>query len=471
MKKIIFSLSLIGLFGLTSCSEEDFMEYEPSNSVEVDGAITNDGQLEVAVFGIYDGLQSNFAYGNYYITAQELLTDNGFVVLDNSNRFTDFYRYQHALSSGGSISNMWTIGYRVIARANFVLSFENAEDINGNLIFTSIAAKNNFAEARAIRALELFNLVNYYARPYGTTDQDLGIPIPTVFEKDLPIARSSVSDVYNEIITQLELAAEDLPNDNGANKSRFTKEAAYGILSRVNLYKKDYPKAIYYADLSLGAVSLLNGTGLSNYYMSPLASAETLFALDFTALDNPGANDALSATWTPEPLGRYEDTAATADFYNLISATDARKGLYTQWETTDNPKPYGVGKFGGVDNDVVVIRATEVLLNKIEALYYTNPAQALTELVNWVQQYRDESYSFSGSGQALLDEILLQRRIELAFEGHRLFDMNRYQIDIQKNANCTVNCEVPFADFKRVFPIPLNEMNTNTAMIQNPNYQ
>ena len=123
------------------------------------------------------------------------------------------------------------------------------------------------------------------------------------------------------------------------------------------------------------------------------------------------------------------------------------------------------------DNDVVVIRATEVLLNKIEALYYTNPSEALTELVNWVQTYRDPEYSFSGSGQALLDEILLQRRIELAFEGHRYFDMNRYQLDIQKNDNCTVNCEMPFSDYRRVFPIPLNEMNTNSLMVQNPNYQ
>ncbi len=474
MKKILFSLSLIGLLGLTSCSEEDFMEYEPSDSVEVEGAITNEGQLQTAVFGIYDAIQSNFAYGNYYITAQEILTDNGFVVLDNSNRFTDFYRYQHALSSGGSISNMWTIGYRAIARANFVLSFEG--EIEGANVDRS------FAEARAIRALELFNLVNYYARPYGTTDQDLGIPVPVEFEKDLDIPRSSVAQVYDEVISQLELAAENLPS--GGDKSRLTKEAVYGILSRVLLYKKDYQQAVNYANLALSGTQLISGLttvdnevvvdtdALRNYYLDPLGSGETLFALDFTALDNPGSNDALSATWSSEATGgRYEDTAATTDFYNLIPATDARKTLYSEWDTTDNPKPYGVLKFGAVDNDVVVIRASEVLLNKIEALYYTDPSGALTELVNWVQTNRNPQYAFSGSGQSLLEEILNQRRIELAFEGHRYFDMNRYQIDLQKNANCTVNCEIPFADYKRVFPIPLNEMNTNASMVQNPNYQ
>src|SRR5690606_5331940 len=127
-----------------------------TNSEEFDNAITDENQLQGAVLGIYDGLQSNFAYGNYYISSQELLTDNGFVAFDNSNRLTDFYRYQHALSSGGSISNMWTIGYRIIARANFVLSYE------GKIEGPSVA--NSFAETRALRALELFNLVNYYAR-------------------------------------------------------------------------------------------------------------------------------------------------------------------------------------------------------------------------------------------------------------------------------------------------------------------
>src|SRR5690606_24428434 len=133
--------------------------------------------------------------------------------------------------------------------------------------------------------------------------------------------------------------------------------------------------------------------------------------------------------------------------------TDARTQLYEQWDTTDDPKPYGVLKYQSVDDDVIVIRGSEVVLNKIEALYYTNPSAALTELVDFVSTYRDPAYSFSGTGQALLDEILNQRRIELAFEGHRYFDMNRYQLDIQKSDNCTANCFMPFSDYRRVFPI------------------
>lgn len=459
MKKIIFGLSIIGLVGLTSC-QDDFMEFEPSNSSEVSGAIENEAQLEIAVLGIYDALQSNYAYGNYYISAQEILSDNGFVLLNNSNRFTDFYRFEHAISSGGSIANMWTIGYRAIARANFVLGFED--------IIEGPNVDKIFAEARAIRALQLFNLVNYYARPYGTIDQDLGIPVPTEFEKDTPLPRLSVEEVYNEIINELIIAAEDLPSVTLSNTTRINKEAVYALLSRVYLYKKEYDKSIQFADMALGAVNLLEAQNLNSYYHMPGSFSESLFTIAFDEIDNPGDNDALSATWS---LGRYEDTAATTDFYNLIPETDARKSLYQLWNTSDNPAPYGVLKFGSLDNDVIVIRGTEALLNKIESLYYIDPSQALTELVNWVQTYRDSSYSFSGTGQELLDEILLQRRIELAFEGHRYFDLNRYELDIQKSANSTVNSFMPFNDYRRVFPIPLNEMNTNPEMVQNPNYQ
>lgn len=455
MKKIIFSLSIIGLLGLTAC-QDDFMEYDPSNSVDAEGAITNAAQLETATLGVYDAIQSNFAYGNYYISAQEILADNGFVLSKNSNRFTDFYRYEHALPTGGSIANMWTIGYRAIARANFVLSFEETINTPGTEV--------NYAEARAIRALQLFNMVNYYARPYGTFDQELGVPIPSVFEKDLAIKRSTVAEVYEEVTSQLILAAEHLPS--GTEQSRFTKEAAYGLLSRVYLYQKNYAKATEYADLALSGAELLTADQLSSYYQDPIRYNETLFGVDFSESDNPNVNDALSATWT-EGL-RYSDTAATTDFYNLIAETDARKDLYNLWDTNDIPQPYGVKKFGNVDNDVIVIRATEVLLNKIEALYHTNPSLALTELVDWVKNYRDESYDFNGTGQALLDEILLQRRIELAFEGHRYFDMNRHGLDIQRSANSTVNSNVPFTSKLRVFPIPLNEMNTNPLMVQNP---
>src|SRR5690606_19141811 len=313
MKKIIFSLSLLGLIGLTSCSEEDFLEYEPSGSEEVgDNTITNEGQLQTAVLGVYDAISSNFAYGNYYISAQELLTDNGLVLFQNSNRFTDFYRYEHASASGGSIANMWTIGYRVIARANFVLSYEG--QIQGP------AADISFAEARTLRALELFNLVNYYARPYGTINQELGIPVPDVFEKDLPLPRKSVQEVYDEITSQLELAVENLPSASVGNRSTLTKEAVYGLLSSVYLYEKDYQQAEQYADLALAGSTLLGQNDLENYYQNPLGSNETLFAIDFTEFDNPNTNDALYATWTIG--GTYEDTAATTDFYNLISDTD-----------------------------------------------------------------------------------------------------------------------------------------------------
>lgn len=441
-----------------SC-QDSFMEFDPSNAVDENVAITNELQLENAVLGIYDGIQHANVYGNNLITAQEILSDNGFVILDNSNRFTDFNDYTHAIATGGTISNMWTMMYRVISRANNVISFE--DKIEGTNV------KSKIAEAKAARALILFNLVNYYARPYGTINQDLGVPVPLKYEVGVSIKRSSVEEVYAQIIEDLNYAVANL---NMSSKSRFSKDAVYGLLSRVYLFKKDYPKVIENANLALTNTSYVNGEDLTAYYQDPLSSKETLLGVDFTALDNPGANDALAATWLVG--GRYEQNMASINFYNLIGDNDSRKALYKEMTgLADDPTPYGVLKFGGLGNDVIILRASEVNFNKIEALYYTNPSQALLELNSWMNTYRDNTYNFTGSGEAILQEILKQRRIELAFEGHRLFDLNRYSLDVEKGPNNTVNRVVPFTDYKRVFPIPFNEMNTNELMVQNPEYK
>src|SRR5690625_7063202 len=90
----------------------------------------------------------------------------------------------------------------------------------------------------------MITLVIYYERHYGTIAQDLGIPVPTEFEKDTPLPRLSVEEVYNEIINELIIAAEDLPSVTLSNTTRINKEAVYALLSRVYLYKKEYDKSI-----------------------------------------------------------------------------------------------------------------------------------------------------------------------------------------------------------------------------------
>lgn len=458
------------LVSLTSC-DEGFITTEPSTSIQAQDAIIDEATLESAVLGIYSGMQSSATFGGGFYTYQAMLSDNGYVSVSNSNRFTDVNNYTHAIPENGTIGGVWNSLYGTLLNVNNVLSFEGTIDDVQSVPGTP---ENRFGEARVARAMILFQLVNWYARPTGSNlDLDLGVVLPTAASIGTSLPRATVEDVYNFIITDLQSAIGSMTEEPGI--TRLGPTGAKLLLSRAFLYLEDYPNARLYAEQVLNNTAnfaLLGRTDVLNYYASEL-SPETLFQIEFNANDNPGSNNAFAATWTL--TGTYKQNFATREFYDLIPNTDARKLLYADnipSSYTDQVIGVDVRKFITLDKDLPHLRMTEAKLNQIEALYYINPTLARTELNNWVSTFRDTTYNTNASGQALLNEILQQRRIEFAFEGHRLFDLNRYQLPVEKDANCLVNCDVPFNDFKRVFPIPLGEMNNNTTpgFAQNPGY-
>ena len=471
LRKYLFRTSCaVLLLTIFACNEE-FLETEPADSIPINISIIDEATLESSVLGIYAGMQSSATFGSDYFTVQAMLGDNGYVSVRNSNRFTDVNDYTHALVEGGRIAGVWNSSYSNLLNINNVLSFEGSiedrQDVEGT-------PANRFGEAYVARATVLFQLVNWYARPPGSgIAQELGVVVPTepVIGSSLP--RSTVAETYAQIIADCERAIALMDAEPGV--TRLGPTAAKLLLSRAYLYLEDYPNALNYANQVLNnseGFSLLERANVAAYYASEV-SPETLFQVEFNGNDNPGSNSAFTATWTL--TGTYAQNFATREFYDLIPDTDARKVLYADNipEETYSDIEIGVDvrKFVTLDRDMPHFRMSEAKLNQIEALYYINPNQARSELNSWVSNFRDPDYNTDANGQALLDEILKQRRIELAFEGHRFFDMNRYGMTVQKSPNCVNNCNIPFSDFRRVYPIPLQEMNTNqTGIQQNPGY-
>ncbi|WP_225036822.1 RagB/SusD family nutrient uptake outer membrane protein [Winogradskyella sp. SM1960] len=460
-KLVVFAFSALACLQMQSCDEE-FLTTTPSGSIQIQDAIVDEASLEIATLGIYSGMQSATTFGADFFTHQALLSDNGYVSVNNSNRFTDVNDYTHAIVDGGTVAGIWNFLYGTLLDVNNVISFEGTvtdEDA------VSGTPDNRFGEAHIARATILFQLVNWYARPAGSgIDPQLGVVLPTSVNIGGSLPRATVSDVYDQIILDLETAISLMSEEPGV--TRLGPTAAKLLLSRVYLYLEDYPNARLYAEQVLNngeGFSLMGQSDVVPYYASE-SSPETIFQIEFNSTDNPGSNDAFYATWSL--AGTYKQNFATREFYDLMASTDVRKGLYL-----DNiPASYSdavvgvdVRKFITPDRDMPHFRMSEAKLNQIEALYYINETLARTELNTWVSTNRDSAYNTNASGSGLLSEILKQRRIELAFEGHRYFDLNRNELDVQKDANCLNNCSLPFTDFRRVFPIPRSEMNTNTS--------
>ncbi|WP_179349650.1 RagB/SusD family nutrient uptake outer membrane protein [Winogradskyella pacifica] len=460
-KLVVFALGTLACLQLQSCDEE-FLTTKPSGSIQIQDAIVDEASLEIATLGMYSGMQSATTFGANFFTHHALLTDNGYVSVNNSNRFTDVNNYTHAIVDGGTVSGIWSSLYGTLLDVNNVISFEGTvvdEDaVSGN-------PDNRFGEAHVVRATILFQLVNWYARPAESgIDPELGVVLPLGVNIGASLPRSSVSDVYNQIILDLETGISLMTDEPGVN--RLGPTAAKLLLSRAYLYLEDYPNSRLYAEQVLNnseGFNLMGQADVIPYYSSEV-SPETIFQIEFNSTDNPGSNDAFYATWSL--AGTYKQNFATREFYDLMPATDVRKGLYLDNVPASYSDPVvgvDVRKFITPDRDMPHFRMSEAKLNQIESLFYINETLARTELNSWVSTNRDSAYNTNASGSGLLNEILKQRRIELAFEGHRYFDLNRNESDIQKDANCLNNCSLPFSDFRRVFPIPRNEMNTNTS--------
>ena len=471
-KSIISVIATVLVAG--SCSTDRFLDERPPLTIPLENAVTNENQLKVAVNGLYNSLQSTATYGGAIPTLSELLADQSFVSIKNSNRFalTRQATLTFYTPNNGDIAGIWAGLYSTIMNANIIISNEGKIEDEASVDGTP---SEYFAQAYATRAMCYFDLITLFSQYPGGSNSNLGVPIPTEVSFGSTLPRSSVSEVYGLILADLKKAEVAL--NASSQRKIFTKSAVYMLLSRYYLAVKDYANADLYAQKVLDDTNstLLPSAQVATYWATAgEANTETIFQLDYNSLDLPGANDAIIATWYSG--GTYKQNFATQSFYNSLSANDIRK---TRWYTNvgtgvdlstypDTPKPIDVTKYKTIDRDVVVIRKTEAVFNQIEALYHTNPTLALSKLISWVSTYRQPGYTFSGSGIALLNEILNQKNKEFMLEGFRYRDLKRNGISFT-NPQTGVSLAPANHQFN-AFPIPQSEINTNSLMVQYPGY-
>lgn len=475
MKRIKILLILLTGVIVTSC-QNDFSEEIPPITLPLNEAINNEKVLNTAVNGLYGYYQTNSdgtlnSYGAILPTLQELLADNAFVALVNSNRFSTtrdpnltFYTQNNA-----DIATVWSTLYKIIANANFVIGYEGKISDDSN---TPGTPANLFGQAYAIRAMAYSTLVSLFSDNFNGSNSEFGIPVPLDFKPGTNLPRASVKQVYDQIFADLTKAASLVGTTNGSKK---LNAAAIDLLfSRYYLAVKNYGQANTYAQKVLNntAYTLLPSSGVADFFSTVgETNTETIFQIDYNSLDLPGANDGITATWSS--TGRYKQNFATQTFFSKLGAADVRRGTWyrnTGYVLTlnDNPKPIDVMKYTTTDRDIVVLRKTEAVFNQLEAMYYTSPAEALVKLNLWVKTYRDTGYTYAGTGTDLLKEILMQKNLELFLEGFRYSDLKRNGIAF-KNPQTQVELTLNKVQFK-AFPLPQAELNTNLSLQQFPEY-
>lgn len=478
MKNIKYLVFLI-LLGSMSCKKSN-LDLFPYNQIETSQAFNTQADVTLAINGMYSGLRTSdeyFVNGSWNIMA-DVLADNVIPDKTGPGRGT-LLTFSEWRYTGQNTYGLFSDGYSITRRANAIL--ENIDKFDDGPF-----KDNAKGEALALRAMVYFDMSRVYGKTYeNAAAGDSVLPYITSTDPNILPSKMSVKDFYDQAIADLESAKTIIGNSNGVY--RLNKPAVSALLSRVYLYKGDKASCITASNDALGTTpsipSIANFTKI--WIDDPAANLSVYFKVRNTKLDNVNSQ---GVNYYQTVSGqRKSEYVATYDFAQLYTSDDIRTSTYIQ-QGNFNGQPYNnIIKYDGRPGDPAgvvdgkVIRTAEVLLNRAEAYYRSgNDAAALADLVllksNRYSGYVPETLS----GAALLDEIYNQRRLELAFEGDRFWDLKRRNLPVVRddtNGDLANGGGIPFVftmlpagDFRFQLPYPQEEVNFNANLTQNPGY-
>ena len=461
MKNITAKILLVVMVLTTfSSCKKSFLELDPPANLTPEQALRTEADLLVALRGAYAGLRSTAMYGRSLMVIGDMMADNTYQSVLNTNRYTLFNNYTYNLTDG-DVSGLWSTAYTIILRTNNIIN-ANVSGANVNQIK---------GEARAIRALCYFNLVRYFARPFTDNPAGPGVPIVTVYNADLKPGRNTVAEVYAQIHADLNSAYNLMTTYS--NSSQFSKFAARALQARVFLTQNDKTNARTAAldVINNGGFTLISAANHGAYWANSVIRTdrvETIFEVSADAVAN-NAFDALAYIYSQ--AGNYGDMLCADDLYASFEAADVRRALYATGVRGGLPSVF-VNKypnFTGDHTDTKVLRLSEMYLIVAEAAASETEARTY---INAITAQRGAT-AIASTGTALFNDIMNERRKELAFEGERYMDMQRFKLDINRGANYPAAARaVPYANFRRVFPIPQTEIDVNPTIKaqQNPGW-
>lgn len=461
MKNIIY-ITLISFSLLAaSCTKLDLV---PTDTISPDKAFRNAGDINMGVIGVYALLGSTIS------NLSSMVSDEATFPVENNVGNNDAFRWLYT-AANGSVTSFYAEGYQAIDRGNRVLAAIDKLSYTGTADEALITRYKG--ELLALRAYMHFELLRAYASAYE--NGALGIPYMVKSEIGFP-ARNSFEEVITKVKADISSAKTLIPA-NFTDKTRFTKTAATALQARVALYEKNWSEAISYATEVINAI--------------PLA----------TKIQFPGlwtdANDS-EVSWKLKRVGTTD--SRVGDFYyrqtggivlyapsfklinTLDTARDLRYTAYIRYDATrtGTKSKYLVKKFIGGSasepglTDIKIFRTAEMYLIRAEALAETT-GDAVADL-NTIGNARINNYtavSYSSKAQ-IIDAIYKERLKELAFEGHRFFDLKRRNLNIERlpedAANASGAVLLTPAQAQYNLPLPAQEIYVNKNTVQNPKY-
>jgi starch-binding outer membrane protein, SusD/RagB family len=501
----IFIILVLLPFLLMDCTKE----YDPSDMITPEKLIEMPDGLELIANGNYsmfkdvlyfNGVQNqNYSYLRQYFYLSDFAGDDVVCGQVTTDPLFLSFNQNHAPAQENT-SYFWYVSYKMISSANLVISlYERGDLTNPSPANLQLVGENYF-----IRAFAHFSMLNLFARPYTHDPDGPGIIIRNSDNESAQKARSTVKEVYEFIQDDLRTAATLMQPGTIRGKGYASVFAAHALMSRSFLYMEEPDSVLKYSNLVINSGQFGITDDYPNYFRNATESDETIWCIIYTEVDDLKKFGSIASMYYSDGNSGWGEEYASDLYRELLDQNpgDTRSEYIVPLlddqgnimvKTGTGIRMYYITKFsfqGGSPtlSSPVMFRISEMYLNRAEAYARKGDATNALNDLDAIRMNRGLSdHLFNGTipaGKTLLQTVLDERRLELAFEGHRTFDVYRNKQDLNRTywgyhltglKESDVNYDQPapvntisWNDPRIIYYIPENEIRINTLCTQNP---
>lgn len=449
MKKAIYIASLAFLVLAAACNKK--LDVQPQNDITPDQIKTSSDVLAILAGG-YAQMQNSYAFGENYIDIPDLIASQDQVIFAGTfNTYKNIYQLS-ATATNGVCTGMWGNGYKIIAIANTVLDKISIVD--------TTEQADAIAQAKFMRAITYYYLVNLFAKPYsdGAASTNPGVPLTTAptYQYDsakAKLSRSTVAQTYAQIIADLK---------DAITEADYTPAKA--LLAKVYLTMGDNANAAAMADDVITSGEYHLADTYDKEFNNSGATSEDIFSIAQSNQSNAGTTDGgIQTFYAPQkglPAGyvggRGDIMADSAYFTYFDDANDFRQTYFTKGTSISGKKGTYPNKWQKFYSTIPVIRYAEMYLIRGEANLALGTGDPDADIN--VVRHRAKAGDLTG---ATVQDFVDERFREFAFEGDRYFTLKRLKMDVDG---------LPYNDKTLILPIPQSEIDVNKNLTQNDGY-
>lgn len=505
MKNKIFIIFSFLMVAASSCKKLSSL---PSDAISTETLVNTTEGLTNALNGAYALFKDHIEFNgkvdqnNMYLRQFYHLTDFASDDIVCGQVTTDPLYYSFSLDHSPSQPNSryyWYLSYKIITGVNTVI---DAVEKSGK---NDVATNQLLGECYFLRAFSHFNLVRLFGKPYTVDPNSPGVILRTNLTDPSKKARSTVKEVYDSVLADAEKAAGLMTRSRGVQYA--SQEAAWSLLARVNLYKEDNAKAIEYADkvINSGKFTLATKTSYPKLFANATSSSETIFCIAFTVVDDYGKFGSIASMIYSDGNSGWGEEYASSSLRAAMSAhpEDVRWSYIVPSkdgagvvQKKNGIEMYYISKFSFQDNlpnlsSPIMFRIAEMYLIRAEAEAKTGAVGAALDDVDMIRKNRGLEAALYNkvlpAGSTALDVVLAEKRIEMAFEGHRSYDVFRNKrslnkaywgyhltglketdVDLSRTPTGYPNLTVPYTSPRIIYYLPVDEVLSNPLAQQNP---